>query len=217
MLRCNVHAVVDCKSLHTMPDVTLKIGGKDFVLRPDQYVLRVRHGACCAYLRWLPVGASVPGGGWNPAQGLSRQFCSLGCRSAATCQARTSASPGSWAWTSLRPWGRCGSWGMPSWAPTTPCSTTARSGSASPRRRDDGCCSTRTLWGCGAGGDGAAVGPAAPSTFEESSCCASTPAAFLNWPSSPPRPRWSAPRQICVQPLACAAATTLPLHACIFT
>lgn len=34
-------AVVDCDSLSEMPDVTFTIAGKDFVLTPDQYVLKV--------------------------------------------------------------------------------------------------------------------------------------------------------------------------------
>lgn len=54
-------AVVDCKRLHTMPSITFTISGKDFTLRPDQYVLKVRPAA--------PPGASLrprpeqPGGG----------------------------------------------------------------------------------------------------------------------------------------------------------
>ncbi|KAL4423223.1 hypothetical protein ABPG77_000015 [Micractinium sp. CCAP 211/92] len=34
-------SVVDCKRLHTMPAITFTISGKDFTLRPDQYVLKV--------------------------------------------------------------------------------------------------------------------------------------------------------------------------------
>lgn len=34
-------AVVDCADLPKMPSVTLSIGGKDFVLTPEQYVLKV--------------------------------------------------------------------------------------------------------------------------------------------------------------------------------
>ncbi|KAL4434312.1 hypothetical protein ABPG75_000753 [Micractinium tetrahymenae] len=34
-------SVVDCKALHTMPSITFTVSGKDFTLRPDQYVLKV--------------------------------------------------------------------------------------------------------------------------------------------------------------------------------
>ncbi|PSC73535.1 aspartic ase A2 isoform X1 [Micractinium conductrix] len=34
-------SVVDCKALPTMPSVTFTISGKDFTLRPDQYVLKI--------------------------------------------------------------------------------------------------------------------------------------------------------------------------------
>ena len=37
----NSQAVVDCNKLPTMPDVTLKISGRDFTLTPEQYVLKV--------------------------------------------------------------------------------------------------------------------------------------------------------------------------------
>ncbi|KAK9868596.1 hypothetical protein WJX84_006913 [Apatococcus fuscideae] len=40
----NSQAVVDCAKLPTMPDITLKIAGRDFVLTPDQYVLKVDAG-----------------------------------------------------------------------------------------------------------------------------------------------------------------------------
>ena len=33
--------MVDCKSLHKMPDVTFSIGGKDWNLSPQDYVLKV--------------------------------------------------------------------------------------------------------------------------------------------------------------------------------
>lgn len=34
-------AVVDCNKIPTMPNVTITIGAKDFVLTPDDYVLKV--------------------------------------------------------------------------------------------------------------------------------------------------------------------------------
>ena len=35
-------AVVDCKNIPTMPNVTFTIEGKDFVLIPEEYVLKAR-------------------------------------------------------------------------------------------------------------------------------------------------------------------------------
>lgn len=37
-------AVVDCDKVKSMPDVTLSIGGKDWLLKPTDYVLQV--GGC---------------------------------------------------------------------------------------------------------------------------------------------------------------------------
>ena len=34
-------AVVECSKIPTMPNVTFEIGGKDFVLTPEDYVLKV--------------------------------------------------------------------------------------------------------------------------------------------------------------------------------
>lgn len=34
-------SMVDCAMLHTMPTITFSIGGKDFALTPDQYVLKI--------------------------------------------------------------------------------------------------------------------------------------------------------------------------------
>ena len=39
-LQLNLSAV-DCDALGAMPEITLSIGGKEFVLTPEQYVLRV--------------------------------------------------------------------------------------------------------------------------------------------------------------------------------
>lgn len=38
----NSEAVVDCSRLDSMPDITITIAGTDFVLTPEQYVLKVR-------------------------------------------------------------------------------------------------------------------------------------------------------------------------------
>ncbi|KAK9831258.1 hypothetical protein WJX74_009666 [Apatococcus lobatus] len=40
----NSQAVIDCNKLATMPDITLKIAGRDFTLTPEQYVLKVDAG-----------------------------------------------------------------------------------------------------------------------------------------------------------------------------
>jgi phytepsin len=36
---------VDCGSLNSMPDITFTIGGKQFALKPDQYILKVGEGS----------------------------------------------------------------------------------------------------------------------------------------------------------------------------
>jgi hypothetical protein len=45
--------------LHTMPTITFSIGGKDFALTPDQYVLKVRPHSPLASSIGSLVGSSV--------------------------------------------------------------------------------------------------------------------------------------------------------------
>jgi len=37
-------SVIDCNSLHGMPNVTFTIGGKPYVLTPEQYILKIEQG-----------------------------------------------------------------------------------------------------------------------------------------------------------------------------
>uniref|UniRef100_A0ACD5W1Q6 Uncharacterized protein n=1 Tax=Avena sativa TaxID=4498 RepID=A0ACD5W1Q6_AVESA len=37
-------SIVDCKNLKSMPDVAFSIGGKQFVLKPEQYILKIGEG-----------------------------------------------------------------------------------------------------------------------------------------------------------------------------
>lgn len=45
VLCCAVDAVVDCETMGGMPDVTFSIGGKEWVLKPEDYILQVGSGA----------------------------------------------------------------------------------------------------------------------------------------------------------------------------
>lgn len=67
--RCNlVHpffdllpAVVDCAKLHTMPAITLTISGKEFVLTPEQYILKVRGSDLrMIWIIWIVRSSMMP-------------------------------------------------------------------------------------------------------------------------------------------------------------
>ena len=51
----NGQAVVDCDKIPTMPDVTFAIGGKNFSLTSDQYVLKVGASLCSGGVKLLQV------------------------------------------------------------------------------------------------------------------------------------------------------------------
>jgi hypothetical protein len=49
--------MVQCAKVKSMPTISFTIAGKDFMLTPEQYVLRVDAGACwslvfCFFLLW---------------------------------------------------------------------------------------------------------------------------------------------------------------------
>jgi phytepsin len=40
-------AMVQCAKVKSMPTISFTVAGKDFMLTPEQYVLRVDAGECC--------------------------------------------------------------------------------------------------------------------------------------------------------------------------
>merc|ERR1712028_111370 len=55
----NGEASVDCAKLPTMPDITMTLAGKDFVLTPEQYVLQVGAGGQTECISGF-IGLDVP-------------------------------------------------------------------------------------------------------------------------------------------------------------
>merc|ERR1712028_316567 len=55
----NGEASVDCSKLPTMPDITMTLAGKDFVLKPEQYVLQIDAGGQSECISGF-IGLDVP-------------------------------------------------------------------------------------------------------------------------------------------------------------
>jgi hypothetical protein len=62
--------MVKCSKLHQLPTIAFTIGGKEFALTPEQYILKIDAGAC--------VWGCCPGGGgvhlWHQAELGGKDF-----------------------------------------------------------------------------------------------------------------------------------------------